>query len=74
MSLLAKVDAMRARSLPWSKVDDMAIKRGNQIISKNYSDGCTLFVLWNGEERIGHYESADDARAIADQLRGKSHD
>ena len=52
----------------WNRVSSHAIQCGNQIISKNYCDGCTLYVLWHGDKRIGHYEHVDDAKAQAEAL------
>ncbi len=48
-----------------------AIRRGNQIIAKVYLDGCTLYELWHGEQRIGHYNDAAEAKGRADEILTK---
>lgn len=50
----------------WRKVSEYAITRGRQIICK-CGEASPLFVLWDGELRIGHYDQADKAKAVADE-------
>ena len=52
----------------WTKVSKYAIQRGNQTISKNYVDGCTLYALWHGDNNARYFNDANDAKARADEL------
>lgn len=67
--MFSRVAAMAVgKPLKWVQVNKYALTRGTQTIAKCYLDGCTLYVLHDGDKRIGHYESADDAKAAADQF------
>jgi len=68
--MFASVAKMAGKPLPWSRVSDYAIVRGRQAIAKCFVDGCTLYVLTDGETRIGHYNDAAEAKAMADQVMG----
>lgn len=68
--MFSRVAAMAGgKPLKWAQVSKYALTRGTQTIAKCYLDGCTLYVLHDSDKRIGHYESAEDAKAMADQLR-----
>lgn len=56
--------------MTWKKVSDYAIQRGKQIISKCITKTCTLYVLWDGETRVNHYDSQKSAREAADKIIG----
>ena len=62
------VAQMAAHPKEWKRVSKYAIQRGNQTISKNYVDGCTLYALWHGDENARYFNDADDAKAQADEL------
>lgn len=53
----------------WKKVSKYALVRGNQSIAKVYVMGCTLYELWNGDERIGSFNDAEEAKEEADRIR-----
>jgi hypothetical protein len=52
------------------KVSDYAIQRGGQIIAKCVVKDKTLYVLWDGETRVNHYDSPKAAREAADKIIG----
>lgn len=58
--------------MTWRKASDYAIQRGKQAIAKVHVRGCDIYVLTDGEERIGHYDEAQKAKDMADQIRAKS--
>ena len=54
--------------MTWKKVSDYAIQRGRQIIAKCVVKNKTLYVLWDGETRVNHYDTPKEARESADNL------
>ena len=62
------VAQMAAHPKEWKRVSKYAIQRGNQAISKNYVDGCTLYALWHGEDNAKYFNDANEAKARADEL------
>ena len=62
------VAQMAAHPKEWKLVSKYAIQRGNQTISKNYVDGCTLYALWNGDDNAHYFNDANEAKARADEL------
>lgn len=52
----------------WERKGKYAIQRGKQTICKCYLDGCTLYVLWHGDENMGHFNDADEAKKKAEAL------
>ena len=53
----------------WKRHNDYSIRRAGWWITKNFTDGATLYTLF-GEDgtRYGHYESAEEAAAMAKSL------
>lgn len=62
------VAQMAAHPKEWKRVSKYAIQRGNQTISKNYVDGCTLYALWHGEDNARYFNDANEAKEAADDL------
>ena len=56
--------------IKWEKASEYAIKSNNGrfYICKNYLDGCTLYVLYDGDKIIGHWEDACEAKSMAETL------
>ena len=54
--------------MKWRKVSAEAIGCGEYIISRTRHGGRELYTLWRGQERIGFYDSADEAKRAT---RGK---
>lgn len=61
-------------SAPWKAAIEngqpskYAIVRGIQAIAKVFVDGCTLYELRVGNDLIGSFEEAGEAKAKADEL------
>ena len=55
--------------IDWKQVSKYALVRGNQSIAKVYVDGCTLYELWIGDKRIGHFNDANEAKARAEEAK-----
>lgn len=53
----------------WKRVDKYAMERGNQTICKKFLDGCTLYVLYEGNTPIRHFEDKEEAFRLADEMR-----
>lgn len=64
--MFEKVAQMASQSQKWKRVDKHAMQRGNQTICKKFLDGCTLYVLYEGETEIGHFEDKEEGFALAD--------
>lgn len=60
---------------PWTtvirngKAETMAIGRNNQYIAKCVIPSGTVYVLTIGDERIGQYDTPEEAKAAADKER-----
>ena len=53
----------------WKQVSKYAIQREQWSIAKCFVDGATLYVLHDAKGvRYGHYESAQEAKDMADSL------
>jgi len=59
---------MRARDA-WERKGQYAIVRGPWAIAKVFVGGATLYVLTHDDGvRYGHFESAEEAKAMADSV------
>lgn len=52
-------------AVKWRRLSAEAIGCGEYIISRTRHGGRELYTLWQGQERIGFYDTADEAKRAA---------